>query len=91
MAVVHAVAAALDARHRGLDTGIIPTYDALLVEFDCRQPPTTPSNACRTPARQPAVLAPQRARQFDIPVVYGGDFGPDLDEVADHLELSPAE
>ena len=89
--VVHAVAAALEDYVTEYSiTGIIPTYDALLVEFDCSA--TIHDDIQRLLerlARQPAVLAPQRGRQFDIPVVYGGESGPDLDEVADHLDLAP--
>ena len=76
--VVHAVAAALEEHGNEYSiTGIIPTYDALLVEFDCSA--TTHDDIQRLLerlARQPAVLAPQRGRQFDIPVVYGGESGP---------------
>ena len=89
--VVHAVAAALEDYVTEYSiTGIIPTYDALLVEFDCSA--TIHDDIQRLLerlARQPAVLAPQRGRQFDIPVVYGGESGPDLDEVADQLDLAP--
>lgn len=32
-----------------------------------------------------------QAREIQIPVVYGGEFGPDLDVVAQHAQLSPTE
>lgn len=39
-----------------------------------------------------SVAPTQRApRRFDIPVEYGGEAGPDLDEVARHAALSPGE
>lgn len=91
--VVHAVAAALDAyADRFAITGVIPTYDALLVEFDC-------AASCHDDIRRllenlvlhSGTAAPHRIRHFDIPVVYGGEYGPDLHEVAHHLELSPDE
>ena len=91
--VVHSIAAALSAHaDESAITGIIPTYDALLVEFDCA---TTEHEAIRRSLQ--ALLAtthvstPQPPQQFDIPVVYGGEFGPDLDDVARHLELSATE
>jgi KipI family sensor histidine kinase inhibitor len=88
---VHRVAAALDAYAAGSAiTGVIPTYDALLVEFDCAE---TSHDRIRCLLEnlvlRPGAPAPHRTRQFDVPVVYGGDFGPDLDEVARHLELTP--
>ncbi|MFC0454317.1 5-oxoprolinase subunit B family protein [Rhodococcus jostii] len=91
--VVHAVAAALDARgDAAAITGAIPTYDALLIEFDCG---VTTHNAIRELVERlivlPAEPATRSPRQVEVPVVYGGDFGPDLDDVAAHLGLSPAE
>ncbi|MGO4614016.1 allophanate hydrolase subunit 1 [Nocardia sp. 2YAB30] len=91
--VVHAVATALDAyADRFAITGVIPTYDALLVEFDC-------AASCHDDVRRllenlvlrSGTAAPHRIRHFDIPVVYGGEYGPDLQEVAHHLELSQDE
>src|SRR4051812_26736042 len=74
--VVHAVAAALaDYVTDFAITGIIPTYDALLVEFDCSI--TTHDDIRRLLGKladQPTDRAPRPSRQFDIPVVYGGEF-----------------
>ena len=36
-------------------------------------------------------ISQKTGRKVDIPVVYGGDSGPDLEEVARHTGLSPAE
>lgn len=38
-----------------------------------------------------AVDAPAPGRLIEIPVRYGGEYGPDLDHVARHARLSPAE
>jgi len=38
-----------------------------------------------------ASQASQGARQIDIPVCYGGDYGPDLTHVAEHCKLDPQE
>ncbi|MEU1985265.1 carboxyltransferase domain-containing protein [Nocardia sp. NPDC019395] len=89
--VAHTVAAALDPYlEQYAITGIIPAYDTLLIEFDCA---VTDHQNIRDLLER-LDLAPEPAaapRRFDIPVVYGGDYGPDLEQVADHLELSPAE
>jgi KipI family sensor histidine kinase inhibitor len=74
--------------------GSVPTYDSLLVEFD---PGVTSARQVRAfvllglrqlensgaPARTP--------REFSVPVVYGGEYGPDLERVAEHEQLSVEE
>lgn len=90
----HRLSSWLDAhRHRQHLRGTIATYDAVLVEFDAAR---TDHDIVRslidialgessdgTPDRPP--------RQFDVPVVYGGEHGPDLQRVADQQGISPAE
>lgn len=91
---VHALAGWLEtADVEGLH-GAVPTYDSVLVEFD---PYVTSARQIRAfvllGMRQlDYVGAPARTpRQFDVPVVYGGEYGPDLRKVADHEGLSPSE
>jgi len=85
---VHALAAALDTT--GLHS-VIPAYDSLLVEFDCTR---TDHAAVRTLIRQAATRrdpARPAGRRFTVPVLYGGDHGPDLPVVARELGLSERE
>lgn len=70
--------------------GAVPTYDSVLVEFD---PYLTSARQVRafillgmrqldfvgTTLREP--------RRFEVPVVYGGSYGPDLERVAEHQGL----
>lgn len=90
---VHAIAAAIDTdADRFAITGVIPTYDAVLIEFDCAA--STHDGIRQLIAnlvRESVAPTPRPARHFDIPVVYGSEYGPDLDDVADQLGLSPAE
>ena len=75
-------------------TEVVPTYRSLLVYFD----PLTVSRA-ELGDRINGLLAgggPDDAagpggRVVEIPVCYGGDFGPDLDFVAQHTGLDPDE
>ena len=68
----------------------VPTYDSLLVEFDCV---VTEHEAMREHARlairefdrQPSIREP---RHLSVPVVYGGAFGPDLRRVAEYLGIT---
>jgi KipI family sensor histidine kinase inhibitor len=89
---VHAIAAALQ---RDLSTygtvEIIPGYTNVLISYD---PSTLTYEEVATVAKHAAHAAevetspPQR---FVLPVAYGGEFGPDLEEVARFHHLSPEE
>jgi KipI family sensor histidine kinase inhibitor len=65
--------------------GAVPTYDSVLVEFDpflvsARQVRAFVKLGLLELGRSgEAATAP---REFDVPVVYGGEYGPDLERVA---------
>ncbi|MFJ9704889.1 allophanate hydrolase subunit 1 [Streptomyces sp. NPDC101234] len=92
--LVHALADALDAFHLHGVHGAVPTYDSLLVEFDCT---TTDHDTLRgllwREAARFVSAAPRSAapRRFVVPVVYGGEHGPDLPLVAAQLGLTERE
>ncbi|MEJ1116647.1 carboxyltransferase domain-containing protein [Paenarthrobacter sp. CCNWLY172] len=74
--------------------GAVPTYDSVLVEFD---PVLVSARQVRAFVKlgltelgrsEGAHSAP---REFDVPVVYGGEYGPDLGKVAEHQGISTAE
>src|SRR5688572_33104862 len=87
---VHSLAAWLEAAGADGVHGAVPTYDSLLVEFD---PGVTSARQVRAfvllglrqldfigaPARPP--------RQFSVPVLSVGEYGPVLDPVAEHEQL----
>ena len=89
--VVHALADAIEAVRLDGVHGIVPTYDSLLVEFDCSATDHDTIHrallgAAGRLAENPApVPAPRR---FTVPVVYGGEYGPDLPVVAEQLALA---
>ncbi|MCX5088017.1 allophanate hydrolase subunit 1 [Streptomyces sp. NBC_00365] len=92
--LVHALADALDAVRLPGVHDMVPTYDALLVEFDCAG--TDHDTVRRVLAHEAARLGPHPARttpprRFVVPVVYGGEYGPDLPEVAAQLGLAESE
>jgi 5-oxoprolinase (ATP-hydrolysing) subunit B len=74
--------------------GAVPTYDSVLVEFDARSTSARQVKAfVQLGLRQlghadTQVRAP---REFDVPVVYGSEYGPDLERVADQQGLSADE
>jgi KipI family sensor histidine kinase inhibitor len=87
---VRSIAARLDPSSDGI-VSVIPTYDALLVEFDNLH---TDHDAVRALVSD-AAAAPEplwgAPRTFEIPVVYGGEYGPDLRETAEFLGVSDTE
>ncbi|MBA2465409.1 MAG: allophanate hydrolase subunit 1 [Nocardioidaceae bacterium] len=86
--VAHRLAAAVVRANPPWLTDLVASYDSVFLEFD----PVVASHAeVRATLRgELAAAAPaHRARAFTIPVVYGGEHGPDLDEVAAELSLSP--
>ena len=92
--VVHALADAIEAARLDGVYGIVPAYDSLLVEFDCSGTDhDTVHRALRVAAERldngPA-LRPS-PRRFTVPVVYGGEHGPDLPAVAVQLGLTERE
>ncbi|BCW12546.1 allophanate hydrolase [Arthrobacter sp. StoSoilB3] len=74
--------------------GAVPTYDSVLVEFD---PILVSARQVRAFVKLGllelghAAEGAQAPREFDVPVVYGGDFGPDLELVAEHQGISTGE
>nr|WSZ99832.1 allophanate hydrolase subunit 1 [Streptomyces sp. NBC_00857] len=91
---VHAVADSIGADEPLGVYGIVPAYDKLLVEFDCA---VTDHEAVTRAVRaalagSAAGTAPRPAAQhFTVPVVYGGEHGPDLPVVAEQLGLTEQE
>ena len=89
---VHALARSLEAAPPPGLLSLIPGYVSLLVEFE---PPLAELDILEPLLidrvsqidAAPALVGRQRA----IPTVYGGEWGPDLDEVAARVGLSPSE
>ncbi|GMA27212.1 5-oxoprolinase subunit B family protein [Arenivirga flava] len=91
---VHHLARGLAAEAPAGYLGSIPTYESVLVEFDALA-----TTGARIRSVVDALLdaidadAPlsERPRRFTVPVVYGGEHGPDLDDVARLTGLDAAE
>jgi KipI family sensor histidine kinase inhibitor len=86
---VHTLGTWLEARrHLHHVRTAIATYDALLVEFDAEFTDHDTVRALVHSATTPSSPQPRRAPiKFDVPVVYGGDHGPDLARVAERQGL----
>jgi inhibitor of KinA len=86
---VHALADALEAAQLAGVHEIVPAYDELLVEFDCTR--TDHRTVREAVAGAVETLDPgdrPEPRRFVVPVVYGGEHGPDLPMVAEQLGMT---
>jgi KipI family sensor histidine kinase inhibitor len=70
----------------------VPTFRALLIHYDPLVLPWTDLHArlAGLVARL-ADVPPPPGRRVELPCAYGGEHGPDLEEVARRLDLAPAE
>ena len=94
---VHALAAAVGALRAAPDApwGVpVPAYSSLLVPYDPQRLSYAEAEAALAPlvAEAEAALADETPGEVvEIAVRYGGDDGPDLDDVAERHDLTPAE
>lgn len=89
---VHALARALETSPPAHVQSLIPGYVSLLVEFD----PLHADLEAAEPVLRERVLQLEvepriPGRQRTLPTVYGAEWGPDLDDVAARLGLSPTD
>ena len=69
-----------------------PTYRSILVYYDPLKIPLEElKQRLSDLGRALPEASTSEARTFEIPTLYGGEFGPDLDFVASHTGLSPEE
>jgi inhibitor of KinA len=104
MARVRALAAAIGEAHAPGILEVVPAYGAVTVIYDpvrfasagTRPYPTVCQLIAWCEARMESESAAERdapaaPREVEIPVCYGGEFGPDLAQVAAHCGLDAAE
>ena len=70
---------------------IVPGMNNLTILFDPLAADPQQLEERLLEAWDTAAVSQKIGRKIDIPVVYGGDSGPDLEEVARHTGLAPAE
>jgi inhibitor of KinA len=91
---VHRTASQISAANMPGVLEVVPTYRSLLVYFDplviTRRELAEHVGRLYADAGA-AGMAASTARVVEIPVAYGGEYGPDLEFVASHTGLSPAE
>jgi inhibitor of KinA len=89
---VHALAQLLN---RDAPTGMgeaVPTYVSVLLHYDPLVLSESQARAWSERCLERSAAEPlPEPRRVPVPTVYGGDYGPDLEFVAAHNDLSPAE
>ena len=96
---VHAASAALQAAHLPGIVDIVPAYATLALHYDpalwTSDDGSAPwrhiADAVRTVFAHATAPASRTSVAIEIPVSYGGAFGPDLDDVARRAQLDAAE
>lgn len=80
------------AQHVEGVTDIIPAFTSLLINYDPRVTSyQTLKNRLVKLIRLDVSKEASASRIFEIPVCYGGTYGPDLDHIAEHAGLTPQE
>jgi inhibitor of KinA len=91
---VRAIAAALERDPPPGVVDIVPTFGTITVFYDLARAGEF-GRFCaeieKRAARADATLVPGEARIVELPVCYGGEFGPDLGDVAANSGLDPGE
>lgn len=89
---VHALARALEADRPPMLRSLVPGYVSLLIEFDPLQADlATMADRVRERVQEVDPASGSVGRTRTIPTVYGGECGPDLEDVAAQLGLDPDE
>ncbi|QQP97693.1 5-oxoprolinase subunit PxpB [Lysobacter enzymogenes] len=90
---VHALAARIRAQAPAWLRDLVPAYASVAVFFDPRAADAETVRGwllrqCGEAAQGGRAAAAESARIVEIPVAYGGEFGPDLDDAASQLGLA---
>jgi KipI family sensor histidine kinase inhibitor len=82
---------AFDIRPPGV-LNLHPAFASVLIDFDPRRyGHSQVEQLVRARLAESATIAAEPARRIEIPVCYGGDSGPDLENVAQYTGLTPAD
>jgi KipI family sensor histidine kinase inhibitor len=89
---VHALASALRTNLRKEVLDLVPGYNTLLITFD---PECAREDVLREWILEAMRLLPENpmeaGKRVEVPTVYGGEYGPDLDFVSNHCRMNSDE
>ncbi len=88
---VHAFARKVEALSHPAITEVVPTYRSATVHYRPEVLSYEELNQLLAPLAQGSAEEAEELPVVEIPVCYGGEYGPDLEEVAQHCSLTPEE
>lgn len=88
---VHAFARKVEALSHPAITEVVPTYRSATVHYRPEVFSYEELNQLLAPLAQGSAEEAEELPVVEIPVCYGGEYGPDLLEVAQHCSLTPEE
>lgn len=88
---VHAFARKVEALSHPAITEVVPTYRSATVHYRPEALSYEELNQLLAPLAQGSAEEAEELPVVEIPVCYGGEYGPDLLEVAQHCSLTPEE
>lgn len=88
---VHAFARKVEALSHPAITEVVPTYRSATVHYRPEVFSYEELNQLLAPLAQRSTEEAEELPVVEIPVCYGGEYGPDLEEVAQHCSLTPEE
>lgn len=88
---VHAFARKVEALSHPAITEVVPTYRSATVHYRPEVFSYEELNQLLAPLAQGSTEEAEELPVVEIPVCYGGEYGPDLLEVAQHCSLTPEE
>lgn len=88
---VHAFARKVEELFHPAITEVVPTYRSATVHYRPEVLSYEELNQLLAPLAQGSTEEAEELPVVEIPVCYGGEYGPDLEEVAQHCSLTPEE
>ena len=88
---VHAFARKVEELSHPAITEVVPTYRSATVHYRPEVLSYEDLNQLLAPLAQGSAEEAEELPVVEIPVCYGGEYGPDLEEVAQHCSLTPEE
>lgn len=88
---VHAFARKVEALSHPAITEVVPTYRSATVHYRPEVFSYEELKQLLAPLAQGSAEEAEELPVVEIPVCYGGEYGPDLEEVAQHCSLTPEE
>lgn len=88
---VHAFARKVEELSHPAITEVVPTYRSATVHYRPEVFSYEELNQLLAPLAQGSAEEGEELPVVEIPVCYGGEYGPDLEEVAQHCSLTPEE